>query len=125
MLRHLPVLCCLILPSIGIYELSLTISWVIILPYLLCISIATYASYWQDKRKAEKALWRISERTLHILELLGGWPAAYLAQQIHRHKTSKRSFRIIFWSIVALHQFLALEYIIDGRITHSIITHFQ
>ena len=32
--------------------------------------------------------------------LLGGWPAAWLAQQVLRHKTIKRSFQAMFWLTV-------------------------
>ena len=34
------------------------------------------------------------ESTLHTLELLGGWPGAYLAASRLRHKSRKRSFRV-------------------------------
>ena len=35
--------------------------------------------------------WRIREGTLHLVEALGGWPGAFLAQQTMRHKTVKLS----------------------------------
>lgn len=123
--RHFPVLGCLILPSVGLVKLSKEIPWQIILAYLLLISVATYVGYWLDKRRAQKDLWRISEKSLHLLALFGGWPAAYLAQQIHRHKTSKRSFRVVFWCIVGLYQILALEYLTGARITQALITSFS
>jgi uncharacterized membrane protein YsdA (DUF1294 family) len=37
-----------------------------------------------------------------MLGLIGGWPGAIVAQQLLRHKTSKRSFRIAFWVTVVL-----------------------
>jgi uncharacterized membrane protein YsdA (DUF1294 family) len=46
---------------------------------------------------------RVAEQTLHLFELLGGWPGALVAQQVLRHKRAKRSFMICFWSIVAAH----------------------
>ncbi|CAM9718080.1 unnamed protein product [Heterosigma akashiwo] len=36
---------------------------------------------------------RVSEQTLHLVELLGGSPASYLIQQMIRHKTQKQSYR--------------------------------
>jgi uncharacterized membrane protein YsdA (DUF1294 family) len=40
--------------------------------------------------------------TLHGLSLLGGWPGAMIAQQTLRHKSSKESFRAVFWITVVL-----------------------
>jgi uncharacterized membrane protein YsdA (DUF1294 family) len=45
----------------------------------------------------------VSERTLHLMAFLGGWPGAYLGQRQFRHKTQKMSFRIVFWILVVLH----------------------
>jgi uncharacterized membrane protein YsdA (DUF1294 family) len=122
MLRHFPFLGCLILTAVGLVKLSSEIPWQFILSYILIVSITTYLGYWLDKRRAKKDLWRIPEKSMHLLALLGGWPAAYLAQQIHRHKTSKRSFRVVFWCIVGLYQILALEHLFGGRITKALIS---
>ncbi len=124
MKRHAPFIACLILPLIGLYDLSSQIPWQFILVYILLISVTTFGSYWQDKRRAQKDLWRIPENSLHTFEFLGGWPAAYLAQQLFRHKTSKRSYRIVFWCIVGLHQFIALEWITGWRISLWVISLF-
>jgi uncharacterized membrane protein YsdA (DUF1294 family) len=45
----------------------------------------------------------VPERTLHVLAFCGGWPGALLGQRQFRHKTSKMSFLIVFWSLVMLH----------------------
>jgi uncharacterized membrane protein YsdA (DUF1294 family)/cold shock CspA family protein len=74
--------------------------WVVIYPVM---SGLTYRVYANDKLRAQTDQWRISEKTLHILELLGGWPGGLIAQQILRHKTQKTSYQITFWSLVALH----------------------
>ncbi|WP_229508090.1 DUF1294 domain-containing protein [Massilia sp. Dwa41.01b] len=39
---------------------------------------------------------------MHVLGLLGGWPAALVAQQMFRHKTRKQSFRRAFRITVVL-----------------------
>ncbi len=70
---------------------------------LLAMSGVTFIAYWIDKRKARKEQWRISERTLHRFELLGGWPGALFARQWLRHKTVKGSYRVVFWLIVVVH----------------------
>ena len=61
------------------------------------VSVATFVVYWWDKNAARKGKWRIPENTLHILALVGGWPGALIGQQTLRHKTQKRSFRVVFW----------------------------
>ena len=66
-------------------------------------SMIAFVLYAIDKRRAIKNKPRISERTLHTLNLLGGWPGAHLAQKLFRHKTLKVSFRFVFWLIVLVH----------------------
>ena len=47
---------------------------IILLAYLLLINIITYFTYAADKTKARQNKWRIPERTLILLALLGGSP---------------------------------------------------
>ena len=67
------------------------------------MSVVTFAAYGIDKQQAIRAGRRISERRLHQFALWCGWPGAWLGQQVFRHKTQKKSFRIVFWLIVLLH----------------------
>lgn len=67
-------------------------------------SLVSFCLYAHDKQSAEKGRWRTPESTLHIAELIGGWPGALLAQQVYRHKTRKVSYQAVFWGIVLLHQ---------------------
>jgi uncharacterized membrane protein YsdA (DUF1294 family) len=71
--------------------------------WYLTISLITFGVYGVDKRKAQLARWRIKENTLHLLELLGGWPGAFVAQRYFHHKSRKTSFQVVFWAIVTLH----------------------
>ncbi len=66
-------------------------------------SVITFVVYALDKRAAVKQQRRTPELTLHLLELCGGWPGAFCAQRLIRHKNAKTSFQIIFWLIVLLH----------------------
>lgn len=74
----------------------------IVLLYLVA-SLTAFVAYALDKHAARRGRRRTPERTLHIIELLGGWPGALLAQQWFRHKTHDRRFRRVFFSIVAIH----------------------
>jgi uncharacterized membrane protein YsdA (DUF1294 family) len=57
--------------------------------YALATSVAAYLVYASDKTRAREKTWRIPEATLHLLELIGGWPGALIAQRRLRHKCSK------------------------------------
>jgi len=70
-----------------------------IMLYLL-ISILTYFTYKIDKNKAINNEYRISEKSLLLLSLFGGWAGALIAQQKFRHKNKKLSFQIPFWLVI-------------------------
>jgi hypothetical protein len=53
----------------------------------------------------------LSERTLLLLALLGGSPAAWVARHYFHHKTSKRSFVIRFRLIVLIQAVCMLAYL--------------
>lgn len=67
------------------------------------LNLATFWAYVADKSAAQRGAWRTQESTLHLLALLGGWPAAWWAQQWLRHKSRKPSFRAAYWGTVLLH----------------------
>ncbi|MGB4926379.1 MAG: DUF1294 domain-containing protein, partial [Giesbergeria sp.] len=70
---------------------------------LAALNIVTLWMYAADKNAARAGRWRIPESNLHLLSLLGGWPAAWLAQQNMRHKSSKTEFRAVYWLTIVLH----------------------
>ena len=109
---HLLILAALLVaPGLAIQRFALTHSLRLILGIAAFVLGLTYLMYWEDKRRARVAGWRVPENTMHFMELIGGWPAAYLAQRILRHKRSKFSYRLTFWLIVALYQFVAVDYL--------------
>lgn len=80
-----------------------------VLLFVLLVSLLTYQLYSVDKHNAQangpsKVLKypRISEKTLHAMSILGGWPGALYAQQTLRHKTNKKSFQKVFWLTVII-----------------------
>ncbi len=74
-----------------------------LLGILVLLNGATFFAYALDKSAAQRRTWRTPEQTLHLLALLGGWPAAWWAQHWLRHKSRKQSFRATYWGTVALH----------------------
>lgn len=69
----------------------------------LVLSVITFVVYALDKHAAQTGRWRTSESTLHLLELAGGWPGAWVAQQTLRHKSRKPGYRVVYWMMVVLH----------------------
>lgn len=78
--------------------------WVLFL--YLGVSAITFGAYAIDKSAARLKQRRVAETSLILLGLLGGWPGAILAQQLLRHKTTKQSFRAVFWVSVLINVFV-------------------
>jgi uncharacterized membrane protein YsdA (DUF1294 family) len=74
----------------------------IIFLWYLAASVGTFVAYAFDKSAAQSGRWRTSERTLHLLALVGGWPGALIAQRVFRHKSRKPSFQAGFILTVVL-----------------------
>ena len=63
--------------------------------YLIIINIITFIIYGIDKEKSKKNKYRISEKTLIILALIGGSLGALLGMYTFHHKTKKKKFTIL------------------------------
>ncbi|GLK88823.1 DUF1294 domain-containing protein [Pseudomonas turukhanskensis] len=101
-------------PSLGVWQLFEQHRWLWVLALYPAASVLTLGFYGYDKHRAIAGQWRTPESRLHLLELLGGWPGALLAQQLYRHKTRKLDFQLVFWGIVLAHQALWLEWLVFG-----------
>ena len=67
------------------------------------VNVLTVLIYALDKSAAQGgAQRRTPESHLHLLGLAGGWPGAWFAQQLLRHKTAKVPFRRMYRVTVAL-----------------------
>ena len=77
----------------------------------LATSALCFVVYAIDKSAATAGRRRVSERSLLLLGVVGGWPGAIIAQQVLRHKTKKVSFRSAFWGSVVVNvvAFVALS----------------
>lgn len=67
--------------------------------YLAAINLATFAVYGVDKRRVRRGEWRVPEKTLFLLPLLGGSVGALLGMRIFHHKTKHWYF---VWGIPAI-----------------------
>ena len=76
--------------------------WSILGAYV-AVSGVTLGFYGWDKFQAGRNRWRVRERTLHLLELFGGWPGGLVGQTLFRHKRRKTRYLVVFWAIVAVH----------------------
>ena len=106
-------------PGLVVVYLAILASMVILFKASLlvfgssCIlSLIAFGMYGVDKTAAQRKAWRVSEKNLHFVSLLGGWPGALIGQEIFRHKTTKASFQAEFRISVALNLVLtaAAEY---------------
>ncbi len=61
--------------------------------YLIIINLIAFALYGTDKSKAKRGKWRISEKTLIGIALIGGSVGAFLGMHAFRHKTRHWYFR--------------------------------
>lgn len=57
------------------------------LGYLIILNMIGMGVMWADKRKAEKGAWRIPEKTLFLVSILGGSIGTWAGMYLFRHKT--------------------------------------
>lgn len=82
--------------------------WVAI--YLLVVNVLSFLMYGLDKLRAKKDKWRIPEKTLIMVAVIGGSVGAFLGMQTFRHKTKHLKFTIGVPVIFVL-QIVAVWYI--------------
>lgn len=71
-----------------------------VLVYLLVINLIGILIMYIDKRKAKYGEWRIPEKTLLIIALLGGSIGTISGMYLFKHKTQKLKFTLGFPTIL-------------------------
>ncbi|USK72541.1 DUF1294 domain-containing protein [Peribacillus asahii] len=67
--------------------------------YMIFINILAFVIMGMDKKRARNGEYRISERTLWTVAVIGGGTGAYLGMKQFRHKTKHASFK---WGLPVL-----------------------
>lgn len=65
----------------------------LIVGFLVIINLLGYISMWSDKRRAIKGKYRISEKALFTIAILGGSLGSILGMNQFRHKTKHWYFK--------------------------------
>ena len=81
--------------------------------YLAAVNITAFILYGADKKKAQRGQWRIPEKTLLGVAVIGGSAGAILGMFLFRHKTKHWYFRYGLPAILIVQ--LALVYVLSGR----------
>lgn len=102
-------------PAMGLSHVPVPWWWPTV--QVIALSAATYRLYAYDKRQSVRRGWRVPETSLHLAEIAGGWPGAFLAQRRLRHKCSKNAYLAIYWCIILLHQVVGLDFVLDHRLS--------
>ena len=83
-----------------------------ILIYFIVINLLGFLMMYLDKKKAIKGKWRISEKSLFVVTLLGGGIGTNIGMNLFRHKTKKMKFSIGFPTILIVEIALIIYLII-------------
>lgn len=67
--------------------------------YLIIINVLSFIVMGFDKDRARKHLWRVPERILFLLAIIGGSIGSILGMYYFRHKTKHPRFVFGYWII--------------------------
>ncbi len=82
--------------------------------YLIVINIAAFAAFGYDKHQARTGGWRVPERTLLLMAVIGGSIGALAGMYYFHHKTRHNSFRLGVPAILVI-QIVILRFLLGTR----------
>lgn len=85
-----------------------------VLIYLVVINLIGFLAMFIDKQKAKRGAWRIPEKSLFMLTLLGGGIGTIAGMYTFRHKTKKLYFTIGFPVILITEIALIIYWIVNS-----------
>ncbi len=81
-----------------------------LLIYYVAINLLAFVLYYVDKRRAINNQWRIPEKTLLGVAVVGGGLGAHLGMKVWHHKTQKTVFKIVVPLCILVHLALIVTY---------------
>ena len=78
--------------------------------YYICVNVIAFILYGLDKKYAREGRWRIPEKTLLGIALIGGAAGAWIGMQTFRHKTKHMSFRTLVPLFAVVHMWMIVRY---------------
>ena len=80
-----------------------------LLIWLVVKNFVLFVLMYSDKQRARKRKYRISEKYLLILGLIGGGLGGVLGMQVFRHKTKHRYFYLIYLMGIAIWSWIIIK----------------
>jgi uncharacterized membrane protein YsdA (DUF1294 family)/cold shock CspA family protein len=108
----------LIWPVAGMAHLPVAI-WLPLLQ-MIALSVVVYKLYAYDKRQAIHYAWRVPQTIMHLGEIAGGWPGAFIAQRRLRHKSTKKAYQSIFWGIILIYQVAGFDMVFENKFSKDL-----
>lgn len=78
--------------------------------YYICVNVIAFILYSLDKKYAREGRWRIPEKTLLGIAMIGGAAGAWIGMQTFRHKTKHMSFRTLVPLFAVVHVWIIIRY---------------
>lgn len=91
----------------------MTIFQKILLVYLLLVNLAGLLSMYIDKKRAIKNKWRVTEKSLFLIAIIGGSVGSIAGMQLFRHKTKHWYFKYGMPAILILQIIIGI--LLSGR----------
>ena len=88
--------------------------WQVLLIYLLVINVVGFLLMGIDKLRAKKQVWRVPEKTLFIVAVLGGSIGTNVGMYVFRHKT-KHWYFVIGMPLILIAQIALIVWLVFFR----------
>jgi Predicted membrane protein len=80
--------------------------------YLIIVNIVGFAAMGIDKSKAKRKAWRIPEKTLFLISIIGGSLGTLTGMYLFRHKTRHWYFVVFMPMILLVHIIIVVKIIL-------------